>query len=185
MSLPFIGEIKPWANNYAPRGWAFCNGAYLSIDDEQALFAVIGTYFGGNGQTNFALPNLSGRAPVGTGQGPGLSNYPWPGIFNGYSFVTLSTSQIPTHTHNLFGNLEMAKDSMPDATSLYSVGNAQVGSSSTIVQTYKTADSSTPVELMSDSAVSYAGSSQAHENRQPSLAINFCIAFDGIFPTRS
>lgn len=185
MSLPYIGEIKLWANTYAPRDWAFCNGDYIDIDDQTALFAVINTYFGGNGRTTFALPNLMGRTPVGVGQGPGLINYAWPGIMHGYTAVTLSASEIPTHTHNVYGNLEVAKDSMPNATSLYSVGNAQVGSSSQSVPTYKTTDASTPAVSMSEDAVSYAGSSQPHENRQPLLAMNFCIACSGLFPSRS
>lgn len=176
MSEPFIGQIQMWGCNFAPRGWAFCNGQTLSISEYTTLFAVINTFYGGDGRTNFNLPNLSvpsggARAVLGMGHGPGLSTYPI-GQYGGYSSVTLQTSEMPSHTHAWQGNSAPGGVQTPSGNNL--------GAANFIYT--KTASNQIPI---SPSAVGYAGDGLAHENRQPFQAVNFCIALQGVFPPRN
>jgi microcystin-dependent protein len=166
---PFIGEISLVPYNFAPRGWAFCQGQILSIAQNTALFSLLGTTYGGNGQTTFALPDLRGRAPIGAGQGPGLSNITL-GEQAGLESVTLLTTQIPSHTHT-------AAATQAAATSTRPAGNVPAGGGS-----YNpTSDGST----LASGFIGNTGSGQPHENRPPYLGLNYVIALEGVFPSRN
>ncbi len=175
MSDPFVAEIRIFGCNYPPKYWAHCNGQLLPIAQNTALFSLLGTTYGGNGQTNFALPNLQGQAAVNAGQGPGLSNY-YLGDTGGQSSVSLLTSQMPAHNH-----LPAATTS--DGTSSSPSGNGfATPSADRGAQTYT--DSILPVQ-MSPNALSLMGGGQPHNNMMPYLVLNFCIALNGIFPARN
>jgi microcystin-dependent protein len=168
VSDPFIGEIKIVGFNFAPRGWAFCNGQILSIAQNTALFSLLGTTYGGNGQTTFALPDLRGRVPIHPGQGPGLSNYTQ-GQLAGSETVTLLSTQMPAHTHTV--NASTQSDITGNPTSNFPAGGAS----------YDTTANTT----MDPAMIGNSGGNQPHSNLQPYLAINFCIALEGIFPSRN
>lgn len=165
MASPFIAEIRIMSFNFAPKGWALCNGQLLPINQNQALFALLGTTFGGNGQTNFALPNLQGRTPIHVGNSHTL------GEAAGTISVTLTTGQMPTHNHFVAANSANGTTSTPTNNLLasYLNGYAPVASTTTLA----------PDELTS------TGGNQPHENRQPYLTLNFCIALQGIFPSQN
>lgn len=169
MSDPFIAEIKLFAGNFAPRGWAFCNGQILSIAQNTALFSLLGTTYGGNGQTTFALPDLRSRVPVHPGQGPGLSNVVL-GQAAGSETVTLLQTQMPQHGHLVAASNGSAGASRP-ANNFVSAGGSYANAS----------DGTT----MNPGMVQGAGGGQPHENRQPYLGLNFIIALEGIFPSRN
>lgn len=169
MSEPFIGEIRIFPYTFAPRGWAFCQGQLLSIAQNTALFALIGVTFGGNGQTTFGLPDIRGRAVIGAGQGPGLSPRTQ-GEAAGEETVTLLTTQMPMHNHLVAASSQPTNASRP-ANAFPSGGGA-----------YQTASDGT---TMNPSMIGAAGGSQPHDNMQPYLAINYCIALEGIFPSRN
>lgn len=171
MSEPFIGEIRMFGGNFAPQGWALCDGQLLAISDNDALFALIGTTYGGDGETTFALPDLRGRLPVHMGQGSGLSNYVQ-GQTGGTETVTLTTSQLPLHTHPLSGSNTQATTRSPANTGL-NTAEAQVYS--------RTLDAGN----LSGDSIGPAGGSQPHENVMPFMCINFIIALFGIFPSRN
>jgi microcystin-dependent protein len=166
VSNPFLGEIRLVGSNFAPRGWAFCQGQVLSIAQNNALFALLGTTYGGNGTTTFGLPDLRGRVPVGFGQGPGLSNYAQGQAF-GVEAVTLTSTQMPAHTHAVRASTGRATTNRP--TGAYQAA----GNSYALTQDVAAA----PTDQ--------TGGGQAHENHQPSLALNFIIALQGIFPSRN
>src|SRR5215472_14207563 len=126
MSLPFLGEIFMFAGNFAPRGYALCNGQLMSIQQNTALFSILGTTYGGNGTTTFALPDLRGRSPIGTGQGPGLTDIVL-GEMAGTENVTLTTNNMPSHTHSLNADSNPASVSAPAGSVLADSGNAQSG----------------------------------------------------------
>lgn len=172
MSEPFLGEIIMFGGNFAPRGWAFCSGQLLSIAQNTALFSILGTTYGGNGTTTFALPDLRGRVPIHPGQGPGLSSYVL-GEAAGVENVTLLTTQMPAHTHVLTSNASTAAatDTLPTGNFLAS-DNQYTNASNT---------------QMNANAVAIAptGGSQPHTNIQPFLCVNFIIALEGIFPSRN
>ena len=168
MAEPFLGQLMLVPYNFAPRGWALCNGQILSIAQNTALFSLLGTTYGGNGQTTFALPDLRGRVPVSAGQGPGLSNYNL-GEVAGVESVTLNMNQMPAHTHTIACNSGDPNDSSP-ANTVPSGGGS-----------YNTAANAT----MSQGTASVAGGSQPHENRHPYLVLNWIIALEGIFPSRN
>ena len=172
MSEPFLGEIRMVGFNFTPRGWAMCNGQLLSIAQNSALFALVGTIYGGDGQSTFALPDLRGRLPLHQGQGPGLSSYVI-GESIGVESVTLISTQLPMHQHGVVVARDGGRTSSPSGNLLAS-GEADV----------YTHDTGSAVQ-MSPQEVALAGGSQPHPNLQPYLCINFVIALEGIFPSRS
>lgn len=173
MSEPFIAEIRIFAGNFAPRGWAFCNGQLLPISQNTALFSLIGTTYGGDGRTTTALPNLQGCAPMHPGRGPGLTERLL-GQRGGTETETLSEAQMPQHTHNL-----MAINA-PATT--YAPGPANSLARSVGGNAFQSSASNT--DLNAD-ALESAGGGQPHNNMQPFLAMNFIIALTGLYPSRS
>lgn len=166
MSEPFLGEIQAMSFNFPPKGWAFCNGQLLPINQNQALFALLGTTFGGDGQTNFALPNLRGRAPIHAGNGHTL------GETAGASSVTLTQQQMPTHPHEANAGSGAGTQPTPGGAFLANGGS----------DFYTPPANLTP---MAPDAAANAGGSQPHNNMMPCLVFNFCIALTGIFPSRN
>lgn len=172
MSDPFIGEIRLFPYNFEPRGWAFCHGQLLPISQHTALFSLIGTIYGGDGRVTFALPDLRGRVPVSAGQGPGLSLYDV-GQVGGAESVTLSESQLPAHNHLMAANGPSSGSDRPNNRFLgrVSSGTAYAGT--------------TNGRMLNPEAISFTGAGQPHENRPPHLTLNYCIAMEGIFPSRN
>ncbi|AOG24342.1 phage tail protein [Acidovorax sp. RAC01] len=178
MADPFIGEIRAFAFDYAPRNWALCRGQLLPIAQNNALFALIGTSFGGDGRTNFALPDLQDRAPMGQGNGPGLSPRRV-GDTAGSGSEVLQPQHMPAHTHALVAAGTPASAAAPAAGFLAQGGS--LGSRPTPVPTYASAEPDTP---MAEGALApFEGGGHAHNNMQPYLALNFCICISGSFPT--
>ena len=176
----FIGEVKVFAGNFAPRSWAFCEGQLLPIAQHSALFSILGTIYGGDGRTTFGLPDLRGRTPISAGNGPGLSSYR-EGQHVGAEFVTLSTAEIPSHNHSASAVVN-ANDS--DGVATTPSGNAWSGSSEGD-NIYNSSDSGTT--MASDAVqvtVNPNGGSQSHENRPPRLAMRWIICLEGTFPSR-
>lgn len=172
MSSPYIGEIRMFAGTFAPVDWALCDGSLLSIAENDALFALIGTTYGGDGISTFALPDLRGRSPLHQGQGPGLS-YRVLGETMGQEQVTLQPNQMPQHSHTLQGTSKPARSGQ-------SAADAMVATTTTPV--YGAGD---PVTPMAPTALAVTGLTQAHENMPPFLALNFIISLYGIFPSPS
>ena len=171
MSEPFIAEIKIFAGNFAPRGWAFCDGQLLPVSQNTALFALIGTIYGGDGRTTMGLPNLEGRAPMHPGNGPGLSPRRL-GENLGTESVTLSEQQLPAHGHSLNAAANTTQ-ATPD-------GNVSYGTAAM----YNSGGN--PLAMSNDGIASSGASDvQAHNNMQPFLTLNFVIALVGVFPSRS
>lgn len=170
MLEPFIGTIALFGFNFAPKGWAQCHGQLLSIAQNQALFSLLGTQYGGDGRVTFALPDLRGRAPIGFGQGPGLPSYEV-GQVGGTPTVTLIQSQMPHHSHGV--------NAGGAATSKLPAGNLPA------MSTGGAAYGSTPSESMAPGMVQPVGGNQPHENMSPYLAGNWCIALEGVFPSRN
>jgi microcystin-dependent protein len=168
MSDPFLGQLVLVPYNFAPRGWAFCNGQLLAINQNQALFALIGPAFGGDGRTNFALPDLRGRVPLSSGQGPALENYTL-GQTGGAEHVALTAAQMPAHAHTL--NVHAGRPDQSNPTG-HMLASGSVYSDKP------------PNAAASDSSIGPAGSGQPHENRPPFLTLNWIIALEGIFPSR-
>lgn len=180
MSNPFIGEIRLFAFSFAPRGWAFCDGRLVAISQNTALFSILGVNFGGNGTTTFGLPNLSGRTAIGVGNGPGLSPQVV-GQTGGTSTVTLTTAQIPAHNHVLnAGTLSPPNPAQNVATPT----NQSLLGLSAPNNIYVDGPGSPNTAFIS-SSISPNGAGQPHENMQPYLAVNICIALQGIFPSRN
>ncbi len=177
MSEPFIGQIMMFAGNFAPRGWAFCQGQILSIAQNTALFSILGTTYGGNGQTTFALPDLRGRYPMQPGQGPGLSPRTL-GEQGGTETVTLISTQMPAHTHALTASNSAADQPIPE-------GNVVATriESGVPVNSYTTPNNINTT--MAPNSIGIAGGSQPHNNMSPFLCINFIIALEGIYPSRN
>ena len=173
MSNPFIAEIRLFAGNFPPRGWAFCHGQLLPIAQNTALFSLVGTTYGGNGSTTFGLPDLRGRAPMQPGNGPGLTPRVL-GEKGGAETVTLSAAELPAHTHELRGL-------GAPATSVQPAGNLPAIPAEDLYQSAGTKK----LAPMGAGAVSPAGEGQPHNNVQPSLTLNFIVALTGIFPPRS
>jgi microcystin-dependent protein len=192
MSNPFIGEIKMFAGNFAPRNYAFCNGQLLSIAQNTALFSILGTTYGGDGRTTFALPNLQSRGPIHWGTGPGLSPVVL-GEEGGVENVTLLQSEMPMHTHVATLGVGNATVSLPCSTSAGdsdSPAGRIPAISSGGEEQYTDATSANaqtaPVTFnVPNPNISIAGGSQPHENRPPFLAVTFIIALYGIFPSRN
>lgn len=199
MSTPLLGTIMPWAPNFAPRGWQFCAGQLLSIAQHTAVFSLVGTMYGGNGQTTFALPDLRGRVPVGVGQGPGLSAYVQ-GEMGGTENVTLTSLQMPMHNHlatftgtggGMQATINGGDTGLPSA-GAYLANIPNVGLNP--VKAYDTGPAPTPEQLVTlggftpgggSVVVNQAGGSQPFGILQPYLAINFIFAMEGIFPSRN
>ena len=175
MAEPFIAEIRIFAGNFAPRGWAFCDGQMLPIDQNTALFSLIGTIYGGDGRTTTALPNLQGRAPMHPGRGSGLTDRRI-GQRAGTETVTLSEAQIPSHTHKLRATTNLGNVTTPTNTSSFARA-----AGATPYQT----DTTTNLVDLASAAVSTTGGGQAHTNMQPFLTMNFIIALVGTYPSRS
>jgi microcystin-dependent protein len=171
MSDPFVAEIRIVGFNFAPTGWAQCDGQLMAISQNTALFALIGTYYGGDGKSTFALPNFQGSAPMHQGQGPGLSNHML-GEQSGSSYVTLLTSELPAHTHTVAGTGNEPLETDPSNGSWAALENGKG---------YRRQDIDT---TMSPHALALAGSSLPHNNMQPYLTLNFIIALQGTFPQR-
>ena len=174
MAEAFLGEIRLFPYNFAPQGWAFCNGQIMAIAQNTALFSLLGTTYGGNGTTNFALPDLRGRLAVSSGQGPGLSPYTL-GQQSGSESVTLTLNNLPSHNHTVSpgANGGAATEQRP-AGAVMARGTASIYASA--------ADGST---TMASSATSSTGNSQPFSSIQPLLVLNYCIALQGIFPSRN
>src|SRR5215472_14635650 len=175
MANPFLAEIRIFPFNFPPKGWAFCDGQLLPLSQNTALFSLLGTTYGGDGKSNFALPNLQGSAPMFNGQGPGLSLHDL-GETGGSDTVTLLESEIPSHTHALQASSHNANVGTPSA-------SVALGRSSPATM-YKTPAGAQPVP-MNGSAVAPAGGDQPHNNLMPYLTLNFCIALQGVFPPRT
>jgi microcystin-dependent protein len=170
---PFVAEIRIFPFNFPPKGWAFCDGQILPISQNTALFSLLGTTYGGDGKSNFALPNFQGNAPMHPGQGPGLSLHDL-GETGGSETVSLLESEIPSHSHALRADvLDVADTNVvsPNASLAISSGGTL----------YQGASNGT----MSANALSPAGGDQPHNNMQPYLTLNFCIALQGVYPPRS
>ena len=177
----FIGEIRVFPYNFAPRGWALCNGQLMPISNNTALFSIIGTIYGGDGRATFALPDLMGRVVPGVGRGPGLSLWD-PGQIGGENQVTLLETEMPAHSHMLTALNTSGTSGAPDEDSFLAKDVRGGGGA----VNYMSSDAAlVPDTMMSPMVVTPSGGSQAHENRQPYLALNFCIAVDGIFPPRN
>ena len=175
----YVGEIRMFPFGFAPTGWAVCAGQLLPLSQNTALFQVIGTIYGGNGTSNFALPSLQGNAPMHAGQGTGLSERSV-GEYLGEPTVTLTTKELPAHDHTVEAYEDLANTADP-ADSTYMKGNYDDGMGhSGGVQIYST---SPPDTKLAAGALLSAGSSSPHNNMMPSLAVNFCIALQGIFPS--
>ena len=177
MNEPFLGMLATFGFNFQPRGWAYCAGQLISIAQNSALFALLGTTFGGDGQNTFGLPNMQSRIPVGMGTGPGLSNYQM-GQMGGTENVTLNSTQMPQHSHFMTASGDGPTQATAQGASLGSQG--RTGGTMPIIYAN---GATTPVNMAS--ATSLAGGNQPHDNLQPYLAVNYCIALEGIFPSRN
>lgn len=180
MADPFVAEIRIFPFYFAPRGWAFCAGQLLPISQNTALFSLLGTMYGGDGKSTFALPDLQAQTAMHSGDGPGLSQR-FQGETGGTPNVTLLTSEIPSHIHYLdcratVGNTTTAADGVP------ALGAWASGNQSGVVQAYSTSNPNTQMAL---DTLSPAGGSLPHNNMMPYLTLSFCIALQGVFPPRS
>jgi microcystin-dependent protein len=170
---PFVAEIRMFPFNFAPKGWAFCDGQILPLSQNTALFSLLGTTYGGDGKSNFALPNMQGNVPLHPGQGPGLSLYDL-GEQGGSETVTLLESEMPAHAHGLMGSADPADQLAPAPTRSFAVSQN--------VQAYTPAAN---LVNMADQALAPAGGDQPHNNMMPYLTVSFCIALQGVFPPRT
>ena len=166
---PFIGELRCFGFGFAPNGWALCAGQLMSISQNTALFSLLGTMYGGNGQTTFGLPDLQGRIPMGMGQGAGLSGRTQ-GELGGTESVTLIGQQIPAHNHSVAGSSTAAGKSPEASVPAFTAGGSSYGTTTDLT--------------MSPAMVGGGGGSQPHDNVQPYLVLNWCIATEGIYPSR-
>ncbi|TQV85344.1 phage tail protein [Aliikangiella coralliicola] len=176
MADPFIGEIKILPYTFAPRSWASCDGQLLPISQNTALFAILGTTFGGDGRSTLGLPNLQGRAPMHPGRGPGLTPRRL-GERVGSSTVVLDEAEIPSHNHRVAGVRRIGTADTPD--------NTMFPATDADIDTHQYIRTDANLSSMASSSLAISGGGQAHENRQPSLVMQFCIALDGLFPSRN
>lgn len=179
MSSPFVAEIRIFGFNFAPKGWAFCDGQLLSISQNTALFSLLGTFYGGDGKSNFALPNLQGSSAMHTTQYGGNSPFGqfFLGETGGEDYVTLLTSEMPAHTHTMQGDADVNNN-----TATAPGGAVPVNATPKFNFSVAT---SPQLGLMNPSMISVAGGSQPHNNLMPYLVLNFCIALQGIYPPRT
>ena len=172
---PFVAEIRIFPFNFPPKGWAFCQGQILPLSQNTALFSLLGTTYGGDGKSNFALPNLQGNAPMHPGQGPGLSLHDL-GETGGSDTVTLQVSEMPSHPHTLMASVENGtQGTLAAGVDIESSVGGQLYQSNT----------SANLAAMNAGALSPAGGSQPHNNLMPYLTLNFCIALQGVYPPRT
>lgn len=171
MADPFVAEIRIFPFNFAPTGWAFCDGQLIPISQNTALFSLLGTTYGGNGRSTFALPNMQGNAPMHPGQGPGLSLHDL-GETGGSETVTLLQAEIPAHSHTLRASNTLGDNPVPTGNTLARYANA-----------YQQTTNSGLVAMAAQS-LAPAGGSLPHNNMMPYLTLNFCIALQGVFPPR-
>ena len=176
MSNPFLGEIRMFAGNFAPRGWAFCSGQILAISQNDALFALLGTTYGGDGQVTFALPDFRGRIPIEQGQGPGLSPRTL-GEQGGTETVTLISTQMPAHSHTLSVTSAAATAVTP--------GNTLLPGAISGDTFYVNNIAGNTMAPLSAAMLGPSGGSQPHLNMMPTLVVNFIIALEGVFPSRN
>jgi microcystin-dependent protein len=174
MAEQFLGQLLLVPYNFAPRGWALCNGQILSIADNTALFSLIGNYYGGDGMTTFGLPDLRGRVPVHQGNGPGLSSYVLAQTY-GVESVTLDVTQIPSHSHEVNATASRGNKASP-------IGSYPATDAAGITAEY---NNGSPTGVMNTNMIAATGGGEPHENRQPSLVLNWVIALEGIFPSRN
>jgi microcystin-dependent protein len=170
---PFVAEVRIFPFNFAPKGWAFCDGQLLPLSQNTALFSLLGTTYGGNGKSNFALPNMQGNACMHPGQGPGLSLHDL-GETGGSETVSLLESEIPSHSHSLAASQSDGTERQP---------GGQQFATGVAISMYQTA--SNPLIQLSPNVLAPAGGDQPHNNMQPYLTLNFCIALQGVFPPRT
>jgi len=173
MSNPFIGEIRMFGGNFAPNGWSFCDGSLIAISENDALFNLIGTTYGGDGQNTFALPDLRGRIPVHQGQGPGISQNYTIGEVAGVENVTLTTQQIPSHNHIMLASTSAATNPSP---------NGNIMATSPTIESY-VIDVAGP--QLAATAVQNTGGSAPHNNVMPFTCISYIISLSGIFPSQT
>lgn len=174
MADPFVAEIRIFPFNFAPKGWAWCDGQLLPLSQNTALFSLLGTTYGGNGKSNFALPDLQGRAPMHPGQGPGLSLHDL-GETGGSETVTLLESEIPAHSHTLRASLDDADLAIPASARTLAKASSNMYSANT----------GSGLSSLAPEALAPAGGDQPHNNMQPYLTFYFCIALQGVFPPRT
>lgn len=172
MADPFVAEIRIFPFNFAPKGWAWCDGQLLPLSQNTALFSLLGTTYGGNGKSNFALPDLQGRAPMHPGQGPGLSLHDL-GETGGSETVTLLESEIPSHSHQMSVSSQLGLENLP-TNQKFAMGDG--------INLYGPNNNLTP---MAPEALAPAGGDQPHNNMMPYLTFYFCIALQGVFPPRT
>jgi microcystin-dependent protein len=173
MSQPYVGEIRMFGGNFAPAGWAFCNGALIPISENETLFNLIGTTYGGDGQQTFGLPDLQGRVPIHAGQGPNISQNYQLGEKAGVESVTLSTQQIPTHNHGWLASNDPSNSLIP---------TSNVVSTPLNITPYFAGGASVPLNA---SSLQPVGGSQPHDNMIPFLVVSFIISLYGIFPSQT
>jgi microcystin-dependent protein len=176
MANPFLAEIRCFPFNFAPKGWAFCDGQILSLSQNTALFSLLGTTYGGDGKSNFALPNLQGSVPLGNDQGPGLSLYDL-GETGGSDTETLLTSEMPQHNHLV--------QSAPGGSPVDVASGNVPGKVLMMGSVQNVYNALTPNVSFSPNAISPIGGSQPHNNLMPYLTLNFCIALQGVYPPRT
>ena len=170
MSEPFLGEIRNFGFNFAPQGWAQCQGQLLSISQNSALFSLLGTMYGGDGRTTFGLPDLRGRTAISVGQGPGLSDYVQ-GQVGGEEQVTLTASQVAPHTHSVTASSQAASKSPANSLPAYTADASTYGGATDLT--------------MSPNMIKPNPGGQPHDNMPPYLVTNLCIALEGIYPSRN
>ena len=181
MSDQFVAEIRIFPFNFAPTGWAFCDGQLMPISQNTALFSLLGTTYGGDGKSTFALPDMQGNAGMQPGQGQGLSQR-FLGEQSGTETVTLLVSEIPIHTHSLNARPNVVGGTADPTNNVPSLGAWVAGAQTGVVQTYTVTPN--PLVQMAFNALAPAGGSLPHNNMQPYLTLNYCIALQGIFPQR-
>ena len=175
MSEPFVREIRMFAGNFAPRGWAFCDGQLLAVSQNDALFSLLGTIYGGDGRTTFGLPDMRGRLPIHAGHGPGLSERRL-GAKAGQEHVTLTVNQLPSHTHTMQAATEIGTAATPQSNVLARV---------TAGNPYFSSAAVAPTANMAAASIASTGGSQSHTNLLPYLCVHFIIALFGIYPSRT
>jgi len=182
MSNPFLGELRIFAGNFSPRGWSFCAGQLLSIAQNDALYALLGTTFGGDGQVTFGLPDLRGRSVIGQGTGPGLSSYVV-GQMSGTENVTLNSNQLPSHNHQLIAyNLDVTTLNPGPGVALGNPLDSHTGQSSLW---YLNTNGGPNSPALAADTIMPSGGNQPHNNQAPSLVLNYIIALEGVFPSRN